>query len=120
MENERKYSAAILHVLTAGRFYLEGELKGETAAGGEIPTGEFRIFIRNSEMKSRCYQIASEADGQTQLWEGVCTGAFWREMPGTILFENKDRLGEVIVKRNLQRIKEYKTFDEFWDDIKRD
>jgi hypothetical protein len=41
-------------------------------------------------------------------------------MPGKSLFEDKNKLGEVIVKRNLQRIKEYKTFDEFWDDIKRD
>ena|SRR4030042_2690562 len=120
MENEQKYSPALLHVLTAGRFDPEGEPKGKMATGGEMPTGEFRIFIRNSENKSRCYQIACEPDGQTHIWEGGCTGTFWREMPRTILFENKDKLGEVIVKRNLQRIKEYKTFDEFWDDIKRD
>jgi hypothetical protein len=120
MGKERKYSPSFLHVLVAGRLYLEEDLKSKLAAGGEMPTNDVRIFIRNSENNSRCYQIAYEPDGQTHIWEGGCAGSIWREMPRSILFENRDKLGEVIVKRNLQRIKEYQTFDEFWNDIKRD
>jgi len=119
MDKEWKYSPSMLHVLAAGRFYLEEEMKGKMAAAGEIPTGEFRIFIRSLENKSRCYQIAYEPDGQAHIWEGSCTGDIWHKTQHSILFENKDKLGEVIVKRNHLRVKEYQTYDEFWNDIKR-
>jgi len=120
MEEDGKYSPSLLHVLTAGKFYMEEELKGTTAAGGEVPINEYRVFIRNSEDKSRCYLISYEPDGQTRIWEGACTGDIWHKMPDSILFENKDKLGEVNVKRNHQRVREYLTFADFWNDIRRD
>jgi hypothetical protein len=119
MESNRKYSPSLLHVLAAGRFCLEEQMEGKMAAAGDIPKSEFRIFIRNSENKGRCYLIAYEQDGRAQIWEGSCTGDIWHKMPESGLFENKDKLGEVIVKRNHLRVKEYQTYDQFWDDIRR-
>jgi CheY-like chemotaxis protein len=120
LEAERKYSPSLLHTLVAGRFFLEEDMRGRIAAGGEIPKHEFCIFIRNLDNKSRCYKIGSEPNGETRVLEGPCTGTICRAMQPSTLYENKGILGEVIIKRNFLRIREYRTYEEFWNDIRRD
>jgi CheY-like chemotaxis protein len=120
LEAERKYSPLLLHALVAGRFFLEEDMRGKIAVGGEIPKHEFSIFIRNLDNKSRCYKIGSEPNGETHVLEGACTGTICRPMQPSTLYEKKDILGEVIIKRNFLRIKEYRTYEEFWTDIRRD
>jgi hypothetical protein len=117
MKEDQKYSPLMLHGYVAGQFYLKEKIKGKMAPGGEIPIHEFRIFVQILDNEKRCYLIAS-VEGQTHLYEGACTGTRWREQKQSVLSENKERLGEVIIERNSVIIKKYRTYDEFWNDIR--
>jgi hypothetical protein len=119
MEKEKKYVPSFVHSSAAAYFYLIKEMKGKMAAGGEIPTNEFRIFIKILGSQNRCYLIDRDPGNKTRITEGICTGSIWREKKQSILLENSDKLGAVIIQRNNKQIKEYQTYEEFWNEIGR-
>ena len=59
------------------------------------------------------------ADGKSCVMEGSRDGTTWHCTQESILLNDKNNLGEAIVKRNALILKDNKTFEDYWSDVRR-
>ncbi len=123
---DKKYSVEFVFFITATHCFLEIESKKSSEKspisffGGEVPSHEYRIFIKLKSDETKCYLIFAEKNKAASLYAGICAGSNWRLIQNpNELFEHHADLGKVIVQRNIINIADYVDYDSFWEIIKR-
>lgn len=110
---EEKYDYERIHGYTASRFLINFD---NTA---------FRKLVVRIEIKgshNQCYTIGSASDMLSALLIGACDSTQGRIIEDLDeLYNKRNTLGKVIIifEGNLMR-EPYPTYEEFWNDIKRD
>jgi hypothetical protein len=80
---------------------------------------KFHITIKIKDTQNQCYRIGMSEKGHTVLTEGSYDTGYGRIVKNFEEFvDNKDKLGEVEVRYEAKPLKEYPTYEEFWQAIK--
>lgn len=80
---------------------------------------KFHITIKIKDAESQCYRIEMSEKGHTILTVGSLDSGYGQIVKNHEEFaDKKDKLGEVEVRYEDKPLKEYPTYEEFWQTIK--